>query len=364
MRILALDIGTGTQDILAFDSSIEVANCPKLVMPSPTAVLRDRIAEATRRAQPVLFTGVTMGGGPAMGALRRHLKAGVPAYATPEAAKTFDDDLAVMREIGVTVVSEDEARRLTGVEAYEMKDVDLPGVLRALGIFSVSTDFDVLAVAVLDHGEAPPGVSDRMFRFQHMRRMLEARNELTAFTYLAGEVPDYLTRVKAVLKTVGSTLPVLLMDTGGAAVLGSREDPRVAARPDRLVLNAGNSHMIAFHLHGDSIQGMFEHHTHRLSQPEIDELLYKLARGTLTNEEVFAEHGHGAVVLGSDRRKHFLAVVGPQRHKLAASTLKPYFAVPFGDMMITGCFGLVRACALRFERWRQEIEAALAIGAG
>jgi hypothetical protein len=26
-------------------------------------------------------------------------------------------------------------------------------------------------------------------------------------------------------------------------------------------------------------------------------------------------------------------------------TLKPYFAVPFGDMMIAGCFGLLAAAA-------------------
>jgi hypothetical protein len=31
--------------------------------------------------------------------------------------------------------------------------------------------------------------------------------------------------------------------------------------------------------------------------------------------------------------------------QLPIPTLKPYFATPFGDMMITGCFGLLAATA-------------------
>ena len=38
MRILAVDVGTGTQDILLFDTSGPVENSVKMVMPSPTAM--------------------------------------------------------------------------------------------------------------------------------------------------------------------------------------------------------------------------------------------------------------------------------------------------------------------------------------
>ena len=44
MRILAVDIGTGTQDILLFDSDREVENCLKMVMPSPTTLLADAVS--------------------------------------------------------------------------------------------------------------------------------------------------------------------------------------------------------------------------------------------------------------------------------------------------------------------------------
>jgi hypothetical protein len=41
------------------------------------------------------------------------------------------------------------------------------------------------------------------------------------------------------------------------------------------------------------------------------------------------------------------------------SALNPYFAVPHGDMMLSGCFGLVWAFAEKHPQHRQEILARL-----
>ena len=60
MKILCIDVGTGTQDILLFDSSTEVENCLKLVMPSPTQLVASRIRAATAARQPILLTGTIM----------------------------------------------------------------------------------------------------------------------------------------------------------------------------------------------------------------------------------------------------------------------------------------------------------------
>ena len=49
MRILAVDIGTGTQDILLFDTHYSVENGLKLVMPSPTLRLAREVEAATRQ---------------------------------------------------------------------------------------------------------------------------------------------------------------------------------------------------------------------------------------------------------------------------------------------------------------------------
>src|SRR3712207_2110206 len=112
MRILTIDVGTGTQDILLFDGEQELENCIKMVMPSPTVVVADRIRDATARGRPILLHGVTMGGGPSHWAAMDHVRAGYPVYATPDAARTFDDDLDGVAKMGIRVVSEDESRGL------------------------------------------------------------------------------------------------------------------------------------------------------------------------------------------------------------------------------------------------------------
>jgi len=54
-----------------------------------------------------------MGGGPSHWAVEAHIRAGLPAYATPQAARSFNDDLDyVQQEIGLTLVSTDEAAQL------------------------------------------------------------------------------------------------------------------------------------------------------------------------------------------------------------------------------------------------------------
>ena len=47
MRILAIDIGTGTQDIILLDSRLDFENSYKMVLPSPTLILRKKIQAAT-----------------------------------------------------------------------------------------------------------------------------------------------------------------------------------------------------------------------------------------------------------------------------------------------------------------------------
>ena len=362
MRILAVDAGTGTQDILLFDSSLPPESSLKLIMPSATQIAAGRIRQATGEGRAVVLTGVTMGGGPCHRALAGHLEAGLKAYATPDAARTFDDDLDVVQGMGVTVVSEDEAKRLGDARPIEMADLDLDAIRRALAAFEVDSAFDGLALACLDHGAAPAGYSDRLFRFEHLRRVVEGRNDLRAFAYLPDELPAYLTRARAMLSCVDTNVPLVFLDTGPAAALGALQDPIVAQQDEQLVINLGNMHALGFHLRGTHIYSLFEHHTNLLSAQEIESLSEGLAAGTLRHEDVFGSHGHGALYAAGDRPSNphpFVAVTGPQRAKLRASTLRPYFAVPHGDMMLSGCFGLVWAFAEKHPQHRQEILARL-----
>ncbi|MHB8377604.1 MAG: DUF1786 family protein [Dehalococcoidia bacterium] len=368
MRILALDMGTGTQDILLFDSAQPIENSVKMVMPSATQVAAGRIRRATAAGRPLLLTGVIQGGGPCAWALDDHLKAGGIAYATAEAAKTFDDDLAQVERLGVHVVRDDEARALGDVDRIELRDLDLDAIRTALAAFDVSPRFDGLALGCLDHGAAPPGYSDRLFRFEHLRRVVEARNDLLAFAYLPDALPPYLTRARAMVETArrqGGGTPVAFLDTGAAAALGALQDPKVGAAGEQLVLNLGNMHALAFHLQGTRVISLYEHHTGELTREQIEDFTRRLLEGTLPHEDVFNSKGHGVFYAGGQAAHRggatpIVAVTGPQRGKLRGSELHPYFATPHGDMMISGCFGLLRAFGEAYPQHRDEIERALA----
>ena len=49
----------------------------------------------------------------------------------------------------------------------------------------------------------------------------------------------------------------------------------------------------------------------------------------------------------------------PSAPASATARLQPYFAAPHGDMMLSGCFGMLRAFAHRFPQHAPEIEQAL-----
>lgn len=355
MRILAVDMGTGTQDILLFDSAQPMENALQMIMPSATEIAARRIRAATRRRAPVLLTGVTMGGGPCHWALERHLEAALPAYATAEAAKTFDDDLDSVRRMGVTLVSEDEAARTDG-ERVRLRDLDLHAIRAAFAAFDVDTRFDGLALGCLDHGASPPGYSDRLFRFDHLRRVVAERNDLRAFAYLPDELPQYLTRARTLVAAADADVPTVFLDTGPAAALGALQDPPVSAHEEQLVLNLGNMHALAFHLRGARIHSLYEHHTGEVTADQLVDFTRRLIAGTLAHEDVFDSKGHGVYYADRDGGgSPFLAVTGPQRGKLRGSALDPYFAVPHGDMMVSGCFGLLWAFAEKHPEHADEV---------
>ncbi len=370
MRILAADMGTGTQDILLFDSTQPVENALQMIMPSATEIAAGRIRTGTRRRRPVVLTGVTMGGGPCHWALQHHLQAALPAYATPEAARTFDDDLDSVQRMGVTLVSEDEAARTDG-DHVRLRDLDLDAIRAAFAAFDVDTRFGGLALGCLDHGASPPGYSDRLFRFDHLRRVVAARNDLRAFAYLPHEIPQYLTRARTLVAAAEADAPIVFLDTGPAAALGALQDPQVSAHTEQLLLNLGNMHTLAFHLRGTRIRSLYEHHTGELIVGQLVDFTQRLIAGTLPHEDVFGSKGHG-VYYADHLPAHpervegqaggpFLAVSGPQRGKLRGTELHPYFAVPHGDMMVSGCFGLLWAFAEKHPDHRDEILAALGV---
>src|SRR5262249_42106117 len=196
----------------------------------------------------------------------------------------------------------------------------------------------------------------------------------------AAELPVDLTRLQAVAADAAAYFDdreaansdaanafarVVVMDTGAAAVSGALEDPTVRAHEECLVANIGNFHTLAFYLRGGRIVSLFEHHTGELDRTRLEGYLIELAEGTLDNARIFADSGHGALTLAATSpdsaraargQRPFLAVTGPRRELLRGSTLHPYEAVPHGDMMLAGCFGLLRAVAAREPRYASAID--------
>jgi uncharacterized protein (DUF1786 family) len=336
-RILAIDVGAGTQDILLWEAGRPMENNVKLVLPSWTTVLAQRIRQATREGRPVFLSGNLMGGGPIVSAAKRHLQAGYPVYATPRAALTVRDNLDQVRALGYTIVEEtpDDPDLLI----LRTRDVDLEVLSAALKPFDVCLP-ETVAVAVQDHGECLDG-SNRRFRFQLWEAFVARGGNLLDLAYR--EPPPCYTRMRAVQQDAPNAI---VMDTGPAALWGILTDEHAAryANEGFIALNIGNQHTLGVLLQGERILGLFEHHTALMTPSRLTQLVEKLRAGVLTNEEVYQENGHGAFISPDytpGAGFNFVAVTGPQRH--LAYGLGYYFAAPYGDMMLTGCFGLVTA---------------------
>lgn len=333
-RILAIDAGAGTQDILIYDPDRVPENCFRLVMPARTQIVGARIRQATAARTPVHLSGALMGGGASTAAVSEHLGAGLRLTATREAATTIHNDLARLERMGVRFLDD------CPPDAAEVKlgDVDLDALAAALGSFGLSLPRRV-AVAVQDHG-VRLGSGNNDVRGEYLDWLVDTAGKIEAAAFITP--PPAMTRMRAVQQSVPGAV---VMDTGAAALLGSLRDPvvRDAAQRGAVVVNIGNMHTFAALLLGEEILGVFEHHSGGLSAEKLRRLVGALQAGRLEGPTFRAEHdGHGAAI--SDRYRElppfeFVAVTGPNRDLVAGGGW--YFAAPHGDMMLTGSFGLV-----------------------
>ena len=334
--LLALDVGGGTQDLLIWDPGQPVENAVKMVLPAPTQVLARRIRRLTAQGRPLFLGGRLMGGGAVTGAVRHHLAQGLPVYASPQAALTLSDRLQVVQQWGVILTDQPPPE----AAALSLGDLDVDGLRRTLAAFEVPFP-NRFAVAVQDHGFYPQG-SNRRFRFQFWEDFLARQGALSDLAFR--EPPPFFTR----MREVAETLPgALLMDTCAAGVRGALLDKEVRGRVEEgvMVVNLGNAHTFAALVRGARLYGIYEHHTGLLNPSKLFSHLTRFQAGDLTNEEIFADQGHGCAYapdLPRERSFAWSVITGPRR-RLAQGWPGGVFAAPFGDMMLTGCFGLMAA---------------------
>jgi uncharacterized protein (DUF1786 family) len=345
MPLLAVDVGAGTQDILLYREDVPLEGSTKMVFPSPTVLVAGRIDRAMSQGLDVFLEGPTMGGGSSTAAVVRHLKTGLKVYATASAAATINDNLDRVAQMGVIIQEEMPA----GAERISTGDIDILALEEAFGLFDLGLPEDI-AVAVQDHGFSP-NRSNRLVRFEHLTYALKGGGRIENFAFRAP--PETMTRMLAVkeyLENHGHKS--ILMDTGPAALFGAAMDPCFV--DPGLIMNFGNGHTVAAILSEGRITALFEHHTSSLDLEKLGHFVSRLCEGTLTNSDIFDDGGHGAFIECVPDKLRSTLATGPRRDLfLRSGALKEAVAAaPAGDMMITGCIGLMEAWSRKDMLWR------------
>ncbi|MCW4034968.1 MAG: DUF1786 domain-containing protein [Candidatus Bathyarchaeota archaeon] len=355
MKILAIDIGAGTEDVLLYDDSKKsVENCIKMVLPSPCNIFASQVKSATRLLKDLFVKGDTIGGGPFSHALKRHVEAGLRVFMTEQAAYTVRNSLEQVKEAGIEIVDESGPKDFVG-ETIVLEEVNINKIGDFLKGFGESfSDIEYVAVAVQDHGVFPEGMTNRQFRINKIKELLSENPKPEAFAFKEDEIPQCYPRMKSAVQACKRQLPnatVLLMDTSPDAILGCLLDPAVKGADPLLAVNVGNGHTMAAIISNGEITAVLEHHTRLLDPTKMEILLRDFAEGKLSNDQVFDDNGHGMFYLedapGFSCIKK-VVVTGPNRNILADTDLDVHFATPGGDVMMSGTFGLVEATKRKF----------------
>ncbi|HUL61628.1 MAG TPA: DUF1786 domain-containing protein [Methanocella sp.] len=331
--MFAVDVGSGTQDVLLADAGLRRPYL-KMVLPAPTQLYAAKV----RRLRRDLFCdGYTMGGGALTWALRRHAERH-RVVMTPAAARTVRDDLEQVRAMGIEIGKESDLP--AGHTKLTLMDVDMDAFRAALETLNYGLPKEMaVAVAVQDHGVAPKGVSDRQFRFRQIERKVRRGATFRDFVF-TGKTGAF-SRVSAVIQSLRDQGydDVLVMDTKIAGIYGGLYGVRLPA----VAVDLGNGHTTAATVAADgTIVGVFEHHTLAMSPADLRRYIERLVSGTVTNEEVFEDGGHGAFVKEAIEPKAIVAT-GPRRKLILKTGLDVKLATPLDDVYMAGPVGMIRA---------------------
>lgn len=338
MRILAIDVGTGTQDIMIYDTEKELENSIKLVLPSPHLFISQRIRETEN---DIYFTGEIMGGGKIKNTILEHMEKGYNVVMEPTCAKTIRDDIKQVESFGIKIADDDED--YDSYTKIALGDIDITKLSEFLLRYDLEFDFDKIAIAVQDHGYNE-NMGDRDFRFEKIREKVSEPITPLEFGFI-DEIPEYFTRMNAVRRQVegeGIEVVPLVMDTKFASIAGMCYDEVASKLNSFIVIDIGNGHTTAASIENGKIQGVFEHHTSSLTGESLERYIKRLASGEITHEEVYNDHGHGAHVLNPISELEKVIVSGPKRELIEKTNLDWHHAAPGGDVMMTGTVGLIK----------------------
>jgi len=332
MSYLAIDIGTGTQDVLIYKEGELLENSPKLIFPAPTKLFSEKIENFEC---DLFISGVVMGGGPITKALRNHIDKGFNVFISKDTARTIKDDLEKVESWGFHIVEAVENPHL------ELSDIDFE-LFEMLQKKALYDEFDKILIAVQDHG-FKKGQSDRITRINFLKEFLDGDLSKAYFDKNT-PIPKNFSRFRSIREAISNhcNTDFGITDTGIAAAFGAlyKNETRPA-----ITIDAGNGHTFAALVYEEyKIGSFFEHHTGMLDKKKIRYFVNKMLRGELTNEEIFNDGGHGAHRFSekSCTKDVPFFVTGPNRHLFFDDNDNNVtFASPAGDTMITGSVGLL-----------------------
>lgn len=341
MKILAIDIGAGTQDILYYNDEKNLENSIKLVLPSPPVRIVQKIKN---KKGNIYFDGDIMGGGKIKNTIISKIQKGSEIAMEPQAAKTIKDDITVAKSLGIEIV-EPKSYNNSKYENYSkisLKDIDIDELSSTIIRYDNNFRFDYIAIAVQDHGY-DKNMGDRNFRFEKIKEKLKVPIKIEELAYY-GNVPEYFTRMKSVERSLSNYKPII-MDSKFASICGASHDPELNKLNNYVILDVGNGHTMGASIENRKIQGVFEHHTTNLmkNSTKLEYFIKKLVDGTLTHEEVHDDNGHGAHIINPLPKLEKVIVTGPQRKIIKNTSLNYYNASPGGDVMMTGPVGLIKS---------------------
>lgn len=349
-RILTVDIGAGTIDVLYYDTKAGVHY--KAVAKSPIAGMAERAAACRGK---LLITGKEMGGG-AFSRVLKQRAVDTDVVMTASAAATVNHSLERVRSFGIRVVEDKEAEKLSRNSEYDTlvaADLEIDRLKQIVSCFDVSFSFDLIGVCVQDHGQAPEGVSHLDYRHNHFKTLLEKDPFPHALLYKNNEVPETMNRLKSVAESA-ALVPadeIYVMDSGMAAILGASMDPGARQKSRLLVVDIATSHTVGAALQDGELAGFFEYHTSDITLERLEKLLEGLADGKLGHRQILSEGGHGAYIrkaFGFDKADTIIAT-GPKRKLFEKSRLPFKPGAPLGDNMMTGTVGVLEAVRRRIK---------------
>jgi uncharacterized protein (DUF1786 family) len=347
-RWLTIDIGAGTMDLLHYDT--ESGEHYKAVALSPVRHVAEQI-EAVRG--PLVVTGVEMGGGPVTEVLRRRAELS-EVVMTPSAAATLHHDIQRVRDWGIRIVDERQARRLSADARYaavRVGDIQPERIARIVEGLGFRMNFDAVALCAQDHGMAPQGVSHLDFRHQLFQEMLDRDPTPHRLLFRSEEVPPAFNRLRSMASTARrlNAREVYVMDSGMAAMAGAAQDAQAVGKTPVIVLDIATSHTVVAVMERDQVAAFVEYHTRDITLERLERLIVDLADGRVRHDQILAEGGHGAYLRKTVGFSNIQAVVvtGPKRRLMAGTRLTIGWGAPWGDNMMTGTVGLLESLRRR-----------------